>query len=180
MDYILKPVKNTPEQDYVDYLLCRLMEFRRAGSRLGQKFSIPLTLQFTRQTAEKQLGCKLNDPARFDEICAHLQSKIEKTILGQRNTAKGWRCWHSFDEDRTQEHRLHQPRIAAARPLPPENILPPSVVLPPVTRHPSPVTSLSPRQLATAQERLRTLRAAWEKWMEFSAASQGEIAQLIG
>ncbi len=115
MDYILKPFKATPENEYIDYLLCRLMEFRRAGSRLGQKFSLPLTLSVTRRVTENQLGCKLDDPARFGEICAHLQSKIENTMLGRRNLAKGWRCYHSFEEDRTQEHTLQVSRPAQSR-----------------------------------------------------------------
>ena len=81
---------------YVNYLVGRLTEFRKAGAGFGQKFTSQISPQITRRIAESQLKCRLNDAGRFDEVRAYLQAKIDGTILGKRNSAKGAPNYHAF------------------------------------------------------------------------------------
>jgi hypothetical protein len=88
----------TNETRYVDYLLERLTEFRKAGASFGQQFNKVVTLGIVRRIAEKQLGCNVHEASRFDEICAYLKEKIDDTILGKSHAAKGVRNYHPFKE----------------------------------------------------------------------------------
>jgi hypothetical protein len=102
-DYYLEsngPAKATPRQrSYIDYLLARLTEFRKAGGgAYRQRFTAPVTFAVTKRIAANQLGVDLHDPAHFDSVCEYLQAKIEATILGRRNAARGVASWHEFSE----------------------------------------------------------------------------------
>jgi hypothetical protein len=85
------------QAQYVDYLLTRLTEFRKSGASFGQQYHANVTVAITKKIAAGQLKCDLHDAARFDEICEHLKSKIDATILGKRNTAKGSPNYHAFE-----------------------------------------------------------------------------------
>ncbi len=88
----------TEKTDYVDYLLSRLTDFRKQGAAFGQHFNQAVTQGITRRIAEKMLMCSLHDETRFDEVCAHLKEKIDATILGKCNGAKGIASYHAFEE----------------------------------------------------------------------------------
>lgn len=102
-DYFLKstgPAKATPRQrSYVDYLLARLTEFRKAGGGgYRQRFAAPVTFAVTRRIAANQLGVDLHAAEHFDAVCEHLKAKIDNTVLGRRNTARGVQSYHQFEE----------------------------------------------------------------------------------
>jgi hypothetical protein len=102
--YILKPsaTAKTPEREYVDYLLNRLTEFRKAGQKsFGQSFGGPITVQSVTRIARAELKCDLYAPENFERVCAHLQGKIDATILGKRNTAAGGPNYHPFTKEQT-------------------------------------------------------------------------------
>jgi hypothetical protein len=94
--YQLEP-SGTEHAQYVDYLLHRLTEFRQAGASFGQNIG-HVSVGITRKIAQSQLGCDLHDETRFDEVCGYLQAKIDATILGKRNAAKGTANYHEFAE----------------------------------------------------------------------------------
>lgn len=84
------------QAEYVDYLVARLTQFRKAGASFGQKFGTQPSANITRKIAESQLHCRLDEPARFDDVCAYLKSKIDSTILGKKNTKQGTPNYHEF------------------------------------------------------------------------------------
>ncbi len=102
-DYFLKssgPAKATPlQRSYVDYLLAQLTKFRKAGGgAYRQSFRAPVSFAVTRKIAANQLGVDLHGPAHFEAVCEYLKAKIEATILGRGNTARGVRSYHAFEE----------------------------------------------------------------------------------
>jgi len=94
--YVLKPF-GSGRREYVDYLVKRLSEFRAGGKSFGQKFSGPISPHITKKIAASQIGCDLYDESRFDYVCRHLKAKIDATILGKRNAAKGTPNYHEFE-----------------------------------------------------------------------------------
>jgi len=94
-EYVLKPF-GSGKREYVDYLVKQLTEFRAAGQSFGQKFNGAISPHITANIAKGQLGCDLYDESRFEDVCAYLRSKIDATILGKRNTAKGSPNYHAF------------------------------------------------------------------------------------
>ena len=83
---------------YVDYLLGRLTEFRKAGASFGQQFQGNVSFGVTKKIAASQLQCDLHDESRFDEVCAHLKAKIDATALGKKNTAGSMSNYHEIHE----------------------------------------------------------------------------------
>ena len=83
---------------YVDYLLGRLTEFRKAGASFGQQFQGNVSFGVTKKIAASQLQCDLHDESRFDEVCAYLKAKIDATALGKKNTAAGMSNYHEIHE----------------------------------------------------------------------------------
>ena len=94
-NYHLKPTAQD-KLNYVDYLIKQLVQFRKAGSSYGQKFTGEITFGSVTKIASAQLGCDLRDTSRFDEVCAHLKAAIDATILGKSNQAKGTPNYHEF------------------------------------------------------------------------------------
>jgi hypothetical protein len=94
--YHLKPF-GSQKSCYVDYLITRLTEFRKVGASFGQHSHANVTFGITKKIAQSQLKCDLHDESRFDEICDYLKAKIDATILGKRNLAKGAPNYHEFD-----------------------------------------------------------------------------------
>jgi hypothetical protein len=84
--------------EYVDYLVGRLVQFRKAGASFGQHFQSKISVATVTKIAERQLNCNLHDQSRFDEVCAYLKAKIDATILGKRNSSKGTQNYHDFCE----------------------------------------------------------------------------------
>jgi hypothetical protein len=96
--YHLKPFNGGDKVQYVDYLIRRLTEFRKAGVSFGQQFQSKPSFGVTKTITEKQLQCNLHDAARFDEVCAYLKAKIDATILGKKNSAAGVPNYHEFSQ----------------------------------------------------------------------------------
>jgi hypothetical protein len=82
---------------YIDYLIARLTEFRKAGASYGQKFNTPVTMGITIRAAQSHLKCAVHDETRFEDVCTYLKASIDKTILGKTNTAKGVPNYHGFE-----------------------------------------------------------------------------------
>lgn len=89
-DYFLKP-SGSDRAAYLNYLLDRLTEFRKARGNHGY-----LNVHIVRAGIAKQLAWPLDDETHFEETCAHIQAKINNTILGRINASKGRASYHSF------------------------------------------------------------------------------------
>lgn len=98
--YFIKSA-STPQRDYVDRLLKRLTDFRAAGKSYGQQFASEVSIHSTARIARGALRCDLYDPARFDDVCEHLKSKIDATIQGKRNHAQGIPNYRPFEQEAT-------------------------------------------------------------------------------
>jgi hypothetical protein len=95
--YLLKPSGDDATK-YVDYLITRLVEFRKAGKSFGQQFSGSISFGSTRKIIQSQIGDDIYASENFESVCAHLKEKIDATILGKHNTAKGAPNYHEFAE----------------------------------------------------------------------------------
>lgn len=93
--YHLKP-SGDDKTKYVDYLITRLTEFRKAGKSFGQHFAGAISFGVTRTITQSQIGGNIYAPGNFEAVCAHLKEKIDATILGKRNLAKGAPNYHVF------------------------------------------------------------------------------------
>ena len=96
VDYQLQPTGSDQAQ-YVDYLLSRLTEFRKAGASFGQAIG-NVSIAITTKIAKAHLGCDLHDESQFETVCEYLKTKIDATILGKRNAAQGIPSYHAFEE----------------------------------------------------------------------------------
>jgi hypothetical protein len=86
--------------EYINYLIKRLTEFRQAGQKsFGQSFGGKITERTTASLAQSQLKCDLHAPEKFETVSQYLQEKIDATILGKRNTAKGIANYHYFKQE---------------------------------------------------------------------------------
>ena len=96
--YHLKPT-GSDKARYVDYLIERLTTFRKSGKSFGQHFSGAISFDITRKITKSQIGGDIYAPENFEAVCAHLKGKIDATILGKRNAAKGSRNYHEFEPE---------------------------------------------------------------------------------
>ena len=87
-------------RNYIRYLTERYFRFREADASFGQKAA----RRFSYAVLFKNIENRFKAPtyfiplARFDELVDFLQRKIETTILGKRNRARGHRNYETFDE----------------------------------------------------------------------------------
>jgi hypothetical protein len=87
-------------RNYVRYLTERYFRYREADASFGPKAA----RRFSYAVLFKNVEDRFKAPiyfipiARFDELVDFLQRKIEATILGKRNRARGHRNYESFDE----------------------------------------------------------------------------------
>ena len=95
--YHLKP-SGDDRIEYVDFLITRLTEFRKAGKSFGQHFSGAISFGVTRKITQSQIGGDIYAPENFEAVCAQLKEKIDATVLGKRNAAKGAPNYHEFAE----------------------------------------------------------------------------------
>lgn len=86
------------KKGYIDYLITRYFEFRRAGKSFGDKR--PFSHSVIHTTIQKEFGHKtfFNPVEFFPRLASFLQSKIDKTILGKNNASQHIPNYHSFDE----------------------------------------------------------------------------------
>jgi len=112
-DYFLKP-SGSSRDAYINYLLDRLTEFRKAGSSFGQKHAGPVNFHIVKKIIQGQLAWPLDDEAHFAETCAHIQGAIDNTILGRRNAARGITNFHSFEDHGKPKAAKSRPALPAS------------------------------------------------------------------
>lgn len=99
---IILPGSNGSEPkkyNYVEYLIKSLTKYRNAGKSFGQAGRGKLHSGGTRKILENQLGGLPKDLMldQFDLVVAAVKAKIDNTILGKRNSARGIPNYHSFE-----------------------------------------------------------------------------------
>ncbi len=87
-------------RNYIRYLVERYFRYREADGSFGPK----AVRKFSYAVIFKNIETHFKAPTyfipltRFDELVDFLQRKIEGTILGKRNRARGHRNYETFDE----------------------------------------------------------------------------------
>jgi len=87
-------------RNYIRYLTERYFRFREADASFGPK----AVRRFSYAVLFKNIETRFKAPtyfiptARFDELVDFLHQRLEATILGKRNRAKGQRNYETFDE----------------------------------------------------------------------------------
>jgi hypothetical protein len=87
-------------RNYIRYLTERYHRYREADASFGPKAA----RKFSYAVLFKNIESHFKSPtyfipaARFDELVDYLQRKVDGTILGKRNRARGHRNYDSFDE----------------------------------------------------------------------------------
>jgi hypothetical protein len=87
-------------RNYIRYLTERYFRYREADASFGPK----AVRRFSYAVLFKNIESHFKAPtyfipvARFDELVDFLQQRIEATILGKRNRARGHRNYETFDE----------------------------------------------------------------------------------
>jgi hypothetical protein len=86
------------KKGYIDYLITRYFEFRRADKSYGDRR--PFSHSVIHTSIQKEFGHKtfFNPVEFFPRMAGFLQSKIDKTILGKNNTSRHSPNYHSFEE----------------------------------------------------------------------------------
>lgn len=96
---------NPKHYRYVEYLIKRLTEFRRAGESFGQRREGPIHPGATRSILENEFGNLPKDlpVEKFDELVQALKAKIDNTALGRRNHKRDIPNYHSFEDHGTRK-----------------------------------------------------------------------------
>lgn len=87
-------------RNYIRYLAERYFRYREADASFGRK----AVRRFSYAALFKNIESHFNAPtyfipiSRFDELVDFLQGRIEATIVGKRNRARGHRNYETFDE----------------------------------------------------------------------------------
>lgn len=87
-------------RNYIRYLTERYFRYREADASFGPK----AVRKFSYAVLFKNIESHFKAPTyfiplpQFDELVDFLQRKIEATILGKRNRARGHRNYETFDE----------------------------------------------------------------------------------
>jgi hypothetical protein len=85
---------------YVEYLIKKLTDFRQKGASFGQSRKGKIHSGGTRKILENEFGNLPKDLplTEFDKLVDTLKAKIDDTILGQYNHARGVRNYHTLEE----------------------------------------------------------------------------------
>lgn len=87
------------KRNYVKHLVDRYHRFKQAETSFGKS-----TGRFSYAVIYRNIEAKFKAPAyfvpteRFDELVDYLHGRIDQTILGKRNRARGYSNYESFDE----------------------------------------------------------------------------------
>jgi len=87
-------------RNYIRYLTERYFRYREADASFGRK----AVRRFSYAVLFKNIESHFKAPtyfipiARFDELVDFLHQRIESSILGKRNRARGHRNYETFDE----------------------------------------------------------------------------------
>jgi hypothetical protein len=98
---------NINQKNYLDYLIKRYFEYRKADVSFGAtKHAIKFKHSEIHTTIESKFKAKtfFIPEHRFVEVCAYVQFRIERTILGGRNKSRGIPNYCSFDEYLVEQH----------------------------------------------------------------------------
>ncbi len=89
---------NLSLRGYIDYLVKRYFEFRRADPSFGQKRSFSHAEIHT--TIARTFGFQtfFAPESHFNPLCDYIKDRIDNTILGRANHAKGIPNYHSYEE----------------------------------------------------------------------------------
>lgn len=89
---------NLQMKGYIDYLVKRYFEYKKADSSFGKAGAF--NHAEIHKTIEREFGAKtfFLPEAKFEALSVFLKGRIERTILGKRNKAKGTSNFHSFEE----------------------------------------------------------------------------------
>ena len=85
-------------KNYVDYLLKRYFDFRKADASYGSHR--PFSYAEIHKSIERESGAKtfFTLLSRFDGLTRYLQARIDRTIQCKRNRSRGAACYKSFAE----------------------------------------------------------------------------------
>jgi hypothetical protein len=87
------------KRNYVRYLVERFNRFKQADTSFGKASG-----RFSYAIIFKNIEARFRAPTyfipivRFDELVDYLHSRVDQTILGKRNLARGQRNYETFDE----------------------------------------------------------------------------------
>ena len=83
------------KRNYAKYLIDRYQEFKKADHGV-EEFRYALIYK----AIQREFKCKWDfiPVERFDDLVAYLQYRIDKTILGKNQKARGHRNYRSFDD----------------------------------------------------------------------------------
>lgn len=86
------------KKGYIDYLISQYFKFRKAGRSFGD--NRPFNHTEIHTTIQREFGHKtFFMPAEsFELLIQFLQSRIDRTILGGKNSNQGIRNYHSYQE----------------------------------------------------------------------------------
>lgn len=86
------------KKGYIDYLLTRYFEFRRADKSYGSRR--PFSHAEIHRTVQSEFGHKtfFMPVGFFQRLAAFLQLRIDRTILGRNNSSRGIPNYHSYEE----------------------------------------------------------------------------------
>jgi hypothetical protein len=87
-------------RNYIRYLIERYFRYREADASFGRKAARRFSYAVLFKTVESHFKAPTYfiPIGRFDELVDFLQRKVEGTILGKRNRARGHRNFETFDE----------------------------------------------------------------------------------
>ena len=89
---------NLEMKGYIDYLISRYFEYRKADSSYGQKGTFSHAVIY--KNIQRKFGYKtfFMPENHFEALARYLKECIDKTIQGKRNRAQGKRNYHSYSE----------------------------------------------------------------------------------
>lgn len=89
---------NLPMRNYAKYLVDRYHHYRRADASFGRKTSLNYAVLFKNIQARFKASVYFVPESRFSELVDYLHGRIDQTILGKRNYARGHPNYVSFDD----------------------------------------------------------------------------------
>lgn len=89
---------NLAMRNYVKYLVDRYHHYRRADASFGRKTQLSYAVLFKNIQARFKASVYFIQEGRFSELADYLHGRIDQTILGKRNRARGHSNYVSFDE----------------------------------------------------------------------------------
>ena len=89
---------DTIKKGYVDYLIKRYFEYRKADASYGR--SHPFNYPEIHRTIQSKFKAKtfFIHVSRFEELCDYIKNRVNRTIQGGRNRSHGIPNYDSFEE----------------------------------------------------------------------------------